>query len=105
MTLGEHPQADGEVWHLPVSPALTGAEWSERTAAIAGRDVKPSTVTRPMLVALGLFMPLLRELRETLYQWERPWLVDDSKFREAFELEATDVDEGIRRTLGWFRAR
>ena len=26
VTLGEHPEADGEVWHLPVSPALTGAE-------------------------------------------------------------------------------
>ena len=105
VTLGEHPEADGEAWHLPVSPALTGAEWSERTAAIAGREVKPSTVTRPMLVALGLFMPLLRELRETLYQWERPWVVDDSKFRSAFGAEATDVDDGIRRTLEGFRAR
>ena len=103
VTLGEHPEADGEAWHLPVSPALTGKEWSERTAAVAGREVKPSTVTRPMLVALGLFMPLLRELRETLYQWERPWLVDDSKFRSAFGVEATDPDEAIRRTLPSFR--
>lgn len=105
VTLGEHPEADGEAWHLPVSPALTGAEWSERTAAITGRSVQPSTVTRPMLVALGLFMPLLRELRETLYQWERPWLVDDSKYRQAFGTSPMDVDEGIRRTLEWFRAR
>ena len=72
VSLGEHPEADGEVWHLPVSPALTGAEWSERTAAIVGRPVRPSRVTRPMVFGLGLFMPLLRELRETLYQWERP---------------------------------
>jgi nucleoside-diphosphate-sugar epimerase len=99
VTLGEHPEADGQAWHLPVSPALTGKEWSDRTAAVAGREVKPSTVTRPMLVALGLFMPLLRELRETLYQWERPWLVDDAKFRRAFGVEATDPDEAIRRTL------
>ena len=55
-----------------------------------------------MLVALGLFMPLLRELRETLYQWERPWLVDDSKFRSAFGVEATDPDDAIRRTLRSF---
>ena len=105
VTLGEHPEADGQVWHLPVSPALSGADWSERTAAVAGREVKPSTVTRPMLVVLGLFMPLLRELRETLYQWERPWVVDDSKFRSAFGVAATDVDSGISETLEWFRAR
>jgi nucleoside-diphosphate-sugar epimerase len=104
VTLGEQPEADGEIWHLPVSPALTGAEWSERTAAIVGRAVRPSRVTRPMLVGLGLFMPLLRELRETLYQWERPWVVDDSKFRAAFGAGATDVDDGIRRTLAWFEA-
>ena len=102
VTLGEHPEADGEVWHLPVSPALTGAEWSKRTAAIIGRPVRPSRVTRPMLVALGIFMPLLRELRETLYQWERPWVVDDTKFRSAFGAGATDVDDGIRRSLEWF---
>jgi nucleoside-diphosphate-sugar epimerase len=58
-----------------------------------------------MLVALGTFMPLLRELRETLYQWEHPWLVDDSKFRQAFGVGATDVDDGIRRTLEWFEGR
>ena len=67
-----------------------------------GREVKPSTVTRPMLVGLGVFMPLLRELRETLYQWEQPRLVDDTKFRAAFGAEASDADDGIRRTLEWF---
>ena len=51
-----------------------------------------------MLVALGLFTPILREVRETLYQWERSWVVDDSKFRTAFRSGATDVDETIRQT-------
>lgn len=105
VTLGEHAEADGQVWHLPVSPALTGAEWAERTGRVAGRPIKPAVVSRPMVIGLGLFMPLLRELRETLYQWERPWLVDDSKFREAFGATATGVDEGIRRTLEWFTSR
>ena len=105
VTLGERPEADGQAWHLPVSPALTGAEWAERTGRVVGREVKPSTVSRPMLVALGIFMPLLRELRETLYQWERPWLVDDTKFRTTFGAAATDVDEGIRQSIGWFQSR
>ena len=103
--LGERDEADGQAWHLPVSPALTGAEWAERTGSIVGREVKPSTVSRPMLVALGIFMPLLRELRETLYQWERPWLVDDSKFRSTFGATATDPDEGIRQSIDWWRTQ
>ena len=104
VTLGERVEADGQVWHLPVSPALTGAEWAERTGRIAGREVKPSTVPRPMVIALGLFMPLLRELRETLYQWEGPWVVDDAKFRSAFGVAATDIDTGIRSGIAWFEA-
>lgn len=102
VTLGERPEAEGEVWHLPVSPALTGAEWADRTGRIVGREIHPSAVSRPMVVALGVVMPLLRELRETLYQWEHPWVVDDTKFRAAFGAAATDVDESIRRTLEWF---
>ena len=104
VTLGEHPEADGQAWHLPVSPALTGAEWAERTGRIVGREVNPSTISRPMVVALGLFMPILREVREMLYQWERPWIIDDSKFRSAFGATATDVDTGIRRAIESFGA-
>ncbi len=105
VTLGERPEADGQVWHLPVSPALTGAEWAARTGGIVGGKVDPTVVSRPMVIALGLVMPVLRELRETLYQWERPWVVDDSTYRTAFGIAATDVDEGIRRTLSWFESR
>jgi nucleoside-diphosphate-sugar epimerase len=105
VTLGERPQADGQVWHLPVSPAFTGAEWAERTGRIAGRTLKPAVVSRPMVIALGLVMPVLRELRETLYQWEHPWVVDDSKYRATFGVTATDVDEAIHRTLAWFESR
>ena len=105
VTLGERDEADGQVWHLPASPALTGAEWAERTGRVVGRPVRPSVVSRPMVVALGLFMPLLRELRETLYQWERPWVVDDSKFRTAFGASATDVDDGIRAAVDWHARR
>lgn len=105
VTLGERDAADGMVWHLPVSPALTGAEWAERTSGVIGRPVRPAVVARPMIVALGVFMPLLRELRETLYQWERPWVVDDAKFRTAFGVASTDVEDGIRASVAWFQGR
>jgi hypothetical protein len=36
-------------------------------------------------------VPLLRELRETLYQWDRPFLVDDGAFRARFPRVGSDV--------------
>ena len=83
VTLGGHCEADGKVWRLPAARPDRG-----RMGGASGRDRRSRSAAvdhhEPMVVALGLFMPLLRELRETLYQWEQPWIVDDSKFREAF---------------------
>jgi hypothetical protein len=52
---------------------------------------------------LGLFNPLVRELNETLYQFERPFLLDASKFQRAFgPFEPTPHREAVRRTVDWF---
>jgi hypothetical protein len=37
-----------------------------------------------MLAIAGLFSPLMRELRETTYQFRAPFVVDSSKFERTF---------------------
>jgi nucleoside-diphosphate-sugar epimerase len=54
--------------------------------------------------ALGLFSPIMRELAEMLYEWERPYVVDHSKFERAFGAPTTAHREAIRETVAWFRA-
>ncbi|HYY22347.1 MAG TPA: hypothetical protein VE780_10760 [Thermoleophilaceae bacterium] len=44
---------------------------------------KVAVASRPMLRIGGLFNPLLRELNETPYQFERPFVSDASKFQAA----------------------
>ncbi len=100
MTLGERDEADGRVWHLPVQPPMTGRQWVDRIASVVDRPVKVGRISRPMLVMAGLFSPRIRELRGTLYQWERPWVMDDSRFRAAFAAEPTPLDDALRATLG-----
>jgi hypothetical protein len=54
----------------------------------------------------GLVNPLLRELDETLYQFERPFVSDASKFQAAFgPFEPTSHWTAIQRTVDWFRHR
>jgi nucleoside-diphosphate-sugar epimerase len=105
VTLGEREDADGRAWHLPAQPAMTGRQWADRLSIVLGRPLRLSRVSRPMIVAAGLFSPLLRELRGTLYQWERPWVVDDSAFRTAFSAAPTPTDEALEATVAWFHAR
>jgi nucleoside-diphosphate-sugar epimerase len=47
----------------------------------------------------------MRAVREQLYQSERSWLVDSSKFERAFGWQATSLREAIAATVVWFRSR
>ena len=59
-----------------------------------------------MLAIAGLFSPMMRELRETTYQFRAPFVVDSSKFERAFgSFHATPHRDAIERTVEWFRSR
>jgi hypothetical protein len=59
-----------------------------------------------MIRLAGLFNPLLREINETLYQFERPFVSDASKFQSAFgPFEPTPHHEAVTQTVDWFRSR
>jgi len=48
---------------------------------------------------MGLFIPVLRENDEMLYQFDYDYRFDSSKFESAFGLQATPYREGIARSL------
>ena len=50
---------------------------------------------------MGLFVPLVRELNEMLYQWDEPFVVDDRRFRERFKLLPTGASEAAQATVDW----
>jgi hypothetical protein len=57
-----------------------------------------------LLRGLGLFMPILRELREMAYQWEERFEVDDTKFRARYGPLVATRGEAARQTVEWGRA-
>lgn len=90
VTAAADPRAWGRVWHVPSNPARTQREAVADLAAAAGMPApKVSSVPPVVLRALGLVQPMLRELRETDYQRERPYLLDDSAARAEFGLDPT----------------
>ena len=53
-----------------------------------------------MIRLVGLFNPVVRELDETLYQFQRPFVSDGSKFQAEFgPFEPTPHPEAVRRTV------
>lgn len=104
--LGAGPaEVCGRAWMLPCAPGESTRALVDRFAAALGQPIRLRGMPRVMVKAVGLFMPILREVDEMLYQWERPFVVDDRRFREQFGDRATDPDEGARRTVQWARAR
>jgi len=104
VTLGERDEADGQVWHLPAGEPLTGRQFLELVFAEAGHPPKIAVASRPMVSLLGLFNPVVRELNETMYQFERPFVSDATKFQTTFgAFEPTPHPDAVRRTVTWFR--
>jgi nucleoside-diphosphate-sugar epimerase len=105
-TLGERDEADGKIWHLPVNATLTGREFLTAVWQAVGEPAKIGRVGRLTVRIGGLFSSRTRELNETLYQWERPFLVDDSKWQHAFgPYQPVRLAEAVERTLTWFKSR
>jgi nucleoside-diphosphate-sugar epimerase len=108
ITLADRKEADGEVWHPPAAPPLTAQQFFDLIFEVAGRPTpaKAQTISPPMLAMAGLFSPLMRELRETTYQFRAPFVVDSSKFERAFgPFHTTPHREAIESTEQWFRSR
>jgi nucleoside-diphosphate-sugar epimerase len=104
--LGDRDEAAGRVWHLPVTDPLTMRELLARVYEAAGTPVRIQLAGPLMVRAIGLFVPVMREIGVVLYQWSEPWVSDWSAFEAAFgPFERTPLDEAIATTLAWWRER
>jgi nucleoside-diphosphate-sugar epimerase len=101
--LGEREEALGKAWHVPNAEALPRRSFIEQVYRLAGHDPALRIVPRWLVSILAAFDPMLREVKETLYQLEEDFVVDSSRFTNAFGLSATPVDDAIRTTLEWYR--
>lgn len=95
--LGNTEDAYGEVWHLPTAKdPFTGKEWVATIAKTLGKKDKIQTVPKFLLRILGLFNPIMKEVIEMYYQYDRDYIFDSSKFEKRFDQKATDPIEAIK---------
>lgn len=93
------PDTHGRVWHAPSQPARTQTEAVADVCRAAGRE--PVTVRswpRAMTTLGGRFVPMLRELGEMLYMFERAYVLDSAATEAALGLKPTPWDETCRAT-------
>ena len=102
--LGEREEADGQAWHVPNDmPKITQAELVRMFAEEAGVEPKISSLGKLMMAIGGLFIPEAKETVEMMYEFDKPFIVDSSKFEKAFGMKATPIREAISETVNWYK--
>lgn len=104
VTLGTDGRAWGRAWNVPTAPARSMREMVAAMCDVAGvPDVGVMRMPWPLVRAMGLFVPFMRELQETRYQFVRPFVLDSSEFTAAFGQRPTPIDDGAAATVAWWR--
>ncbi len=92
--------AYGRAWHVPSNEPRSQAQVVADLAAALGRPVpRIRTAGAPVLRVAGLTNPAMRELREMLYEFQAPFVMDSSAATARFGLQATPWDTVIEQTV------
>jgi len=104
-TLGTNDAAFGQAWMLPHAPARTAKETLVPAFRAAGTTPKYAIASPGMMKFFGLFNSGAKETVEMLYEFAEPFVVDSSKFEQAFGIKATSIEQGMRETVEWYAAQ
>ena len=103
--LGEQDIALGQAWHVPDDrPQITQRQFAELIYGETGYPLKVSSVGKTMMSLAGLFIPAVRESVEMMYEFEKPFVVDSSRFEQAFGAKATPMQDAIKATVAWYQS-
>lgn len=97
---GTDPRAWGRAWHAPSDePRSQRAAIGDLAQAAGAGNVRVGTLPPALLRVLGLAWPLMRELRETEYQFRDDFVMDSSDAQATFGLKPTPWTEIVAETV------
>ncbi len=104
VTLLDAPDdAFGQAWHMPCAPTKTPREILQLGADALGVKLRITALPLWSLPIMGIGSPMMREIAEMRFQWDRPYRVDARKFADRFWSDVTPFDIGARVTALSFR--
>lgn len=102
--------ANTELWktflHAPTVPAVTQRKMIELFSSAAGVNApKVGTIPAWLIRSLGIIPGPMKELGDTLYQFEYPYRLDSAQSEAALGLRPTSLEDGAAATIAWWRER
>ena len=98
------PELRNSFLHAPTAPPVTQRQLIEQVALAAGVPVpRMSALPSGALRTLGLVVRSMKELAETAYMFDRPFVLDSSASERRLDLAPTPFETGIKETVSWWR--
>jgi len=106
VTVALDERAWGHPWHVPSNPPRTQREAVGDLCRVAGvHPVKVREYPGPLIRAMGLFNPMMRELPEVAYQLEDPFVLDSTAAQRTFGLAPTPWDDVLAGVVASYQGR
>ncbi len=93
--LGQKPESDSQIWHVPTAAPLTGVQFMELAADVFNTKPKYTTINKLMMQLFGLFNPLVKDSVEMYYQYDHNYVFNSDKFEKFFNVKPTTYRDGI----------
>ncbi len=98
--LGNSSDAYNQIWNLPTDPEkITGEQWIKLFADEMKASDKYQVLPKWGLKLLGVFVPILREMYDMSYQYDRDYYFDSSKFNSRFNFTPTKNKIAVKQTI------
>ena len=87
-------------WHLPTDKSYpSGNEITSIVNKELGTNFKLQVMPSWLVSTLGLFMSIMREIKELKYQTAEDYCFDSSKIEKAYGLKPTPIKDGLKESL------
>jgi len=99
----EGPAKNYQVWNYGGRTFSSMRSFFKQVTALTGKPLRTTVYSRWAITLLGLFMPIMRELKEMLYLYENTIQLDDQALRAHWpDFRETPLPTALTDTLSWF---
>ncbi|MCP5063161.1 MAG: NAD-dependent dehydratase, partial [Ignavibacteriae bacterium] len=92
-------------WHVPNDKTVSAQSLVNIAEKEIGKKIKVRPAGKFMVSLLGMFNPMIKEVKEMMYSMTEPYIVDHSDFEKSFGVNITPHEEAIKETVEWFKMK
>ncbi len=89
-----------QTWNLPTDPSYpSGAEITTILNRLLSKNSNLQVMPPWLISILGLFIPVLKEVKELRYQSDQDYCLDSSKIEKTYGLKPIPIEKGLKESI------